>query len=130
MVKEKKIDLERARIAHGLRRLREDRNYSQEYVAEVLEKNDSSAYSRIEQGRTELKFDDAFKLAALYKVSMEQIFDPSLRNVDQESFSEQREKYNLTPKLNLSVTLDGTPETLKKQLDLLESVNNVLARQG
>lgn len=123
------MDIERSRIAQGLRRLREEHDYTQEYVAEVLGKNDSTAYSRLEQGKTELKFDDAFKLASLYKVSMEQIYDPSLRNMDKEAFSESRYAYEISNKVSMNVTLDGSADTLRKQIELLESVNSALSKK-
>jgi transcriptional regulator with XRE-family HTH domain len=124
------MDLERSRIAHGLRRLREQKNYSQEYVADRLGKKEATAYSRIEQGRTELKFDDAFKLASLYKVSMERIYDPELKESNVETWADSRAKYETVHKLNLQVTLDGSPETLQRQVELLQSVNQVLAAHG
>lgn len=77
-----------------------------------------------------MKFEDAFKLAALYKVPMEQIWDPSLRDRPTDHFSEAREKYSPASRLNLNITLDGTPETLKRQVELMESVNKILSQQS
>lgn len=120
------IDLDKSRIAHGLKQLRLEHNYTQEYVAEMMGKGDYTAYYRLESGRTELKFDDAFKLATLYNVSMEEIFDPALRESGS-VVSEAREKLKPANKLNLTVTLDGMESTLKQQIELLTKVNALLA---
>lgn len=121
------MEVGKSRIAYVLKRLREERNYSQEYVAEKLGKNDSTAYSRIEQGRTELKYEDALKLALLYKIPMESIYDPNYTEKDIDAFREERPHYFNQSKLNLSITLDGSLDTLHKQFELLKKVNELLA---
>lgn len=118
------MDVIKSRIAQGLKSLRLERNYTQEYVSEVLGKGDYSAYYRLESGKTELKFDDAAKLAALYKVPMERIYDPERKAVDR--VADPEEQYGKKNSLQLNITLDGREETLKKQVEILTKVNALL----
>lgn len=117
------MDLERSQIAAGLRRLREENDFTQEYVGEVLK---NKGYSKIEQGKYHLKFDEAYKLAQLYKVPMEHIMEPKLRDKFG-NFEEKRSSYGNRPELSMTVTLDGKDDTLKKQIELITKVNAVLA---
>ncbi len=119
------MDIFRSKIAEGLKSLRLQKNYSQEYISEKLGKTESSAYQRIESGRTELKFEDAFKLASIYSVPMEHIFDPEMR-MENYLFSKEREIYYSKSKIQITVTLDGSEKTLKHQIELLSNVNKAL----
>ncbi len=119
------MDLIKSRIAQGLKALRLEANYTQEYVADFLGKGDYSAYYRLEAGKTELKFDDAYKLSELYEVPMEYIYDPELRKT--KTFNEPRETYKTGNSIQMNVTLDGKEHTLKKQVELLTKVNALLA---
>lgn len=119
------IDIERSRIAQGLKALRLEHNYTQEYLADVLGKGDYSAYYRLESGKTELKFEDAFKLASLYSISMEEIYDPALRGSSR-IMSEARTQLQPASRMNVNVVLDGQEQTLQKQIDLLTKVNELL----
>jgi len=118
------MDLVKSRIAQGLKSLRLEANYTQEYIADVLGKGDYSAYYRLEAGKTELKFEDAFKLSQLYNVPMEQIYDPDLKK---NIVYEPREDYKPANSLQMNVVLDGKETTLKKQVELLTKVNALLA---
>lgn len=53
--------------AHKIKRLREERNYTQEYVAEALGIS-QNAYSRVESNQTHLTTDRLSKLAQLFEV--------------------------------------------------------------
>jgi len=124
------MDRTTARIAYILKSLRTKHNFSQEHVADVLGKSDYSGYQRLESGRTALGFDDAARLAELYKVPMEYIYDHEQYEEDHkkvEGWNEQREEYILTPKLQISVTLDGQESTLKKYIEMLTNVNNAMS---
>ena len=55
-----------------LKSLREDNDYTQEYVGEVLQKS-QQGYSHIENGRAELKIEDLIILSKLYGVSADYI---------------------------------------------------------
>jgi transcriptional regulator with XRE-family HTH domain len=61
-------------IGNNIRRLREKRNYSQEYVAQMLQVSQST-YSKIEMGRVRIDIDRLMKLASLLDVSPESLLD-------------------------------------------------------
>lgn len=66
-----------------LRALREDRDLSQQQVAEVINKS-QQGYSHIENGRAELKIEDLKTLCAFYEVSSDYLIgttdDPGTGN--------------------------------------------------
>ncbi|MBO5409089.1 MAG: helix-turn-helix transcriptional regulator [Clostridia bacterium] len=55
-----------------LRALREDHDYTQAYIGEVLNKS-QQGYNHIEAGRAELKIEDLAILCRLYNVSADYI---------------------------------------------------------
>lgn len=55
-----------------LRELREDRDYTQSRIGEVLGKS-QQGYNHIEAGRAELKIDDLIKLCQFYDLSADYI---------------------------------------------------------
>lgn len=124
------MDQLKSRIAAGLKKLRLEKDYTQEYLAHVLGKGDYTAYYRIESGKQDLKFDDAFKLAMLYKIPMEHIYDPELRDQPKsDEFLEAQAKYDPKKTLNISITLDGDEDSLLKQINLMKGINALLSSQ-
>ncbi len=55
-----------------LKNLREDHDYTQTYIGEVLQKS-QQGYNHIETGRAELKIEDLAILCKLYNVSSDYI---------------------------------------------------------
>ncbi len=55
-----------------LKNLREDSDYTQAYIGELLQKS-QQGYNHIETGRAELKIEDLAILCRLYKVSADYI---------------------------------------------------------
>lgn len=55
-----------------LKNLREDRDYTQAYIGELLQKS-QQGYNHIEAGRAELKIEDLVVLCKLYNVSADYI---------------------------------------------------------
>ena len=55
-----------------LRALREDHDYTQAYIGEILNKS-QQGYNHIEAGRAELKIEDLAILCRLYQVSADYI---------------------------------------------------------
>lgn len=122
------MDPFKVKIAEGLRNLRVKKNYSQEYVADRLGKNDYTGYQRIESGRTELKFEDAYKLAKLYKVPMEQIFNPEDDSFDSILVSEPpKEYYKKKNLVQITVNLDGSEDFLEQQIKMLRGMNKLVS---
>jgi transcriptional regulator with XRE-family HTH domain len=117
----------RQRIAENLKELRLEHNYSQEYLGEVLGKNDYTAYQRLEHGKAELKFADAYKLARLYKIPMEHIFDPELRKEDSLLVKDHPITYKKKNLVQITVNLDGSEDFLESQIELLRGMNKVIS---
>ncbi|WP_186757586.1 helix-turn-helix domain-containing protein [Echinicola salinicaeni] len=110
-------------IAENLRKYRVLRGFTQEYIADYLGKKDYTAYSRYEQGRSNLKMDDAIKLSELYEVEVQDLINGS-PGIKQKKEGEG----NLENNLSLMVTLDGSQETLEDQLKRLKKVNSLIER--
>lgn len=120
------MDLRKSAIAQGLKNLRLEKNYTQDFVASVLGKGDGSAVYRLENGKADLNLEDAARLAELYEVSIDEIYDPSKR-ISGAGVSDRPGIYLAKNKIQVSVTLDGTLLGLQKQIELLTKVNAILA---
>lgn len=59
-------------IHHNLKKLREFRNYSQEFMASELGKS-QNAYSQMENGKTKVKEEEIIKLAEILEVTPTQL---------------------------------------------------------
>ena len=121
------MDLRKSAIAQGLKNLRLEKNYTQDFVASVLGKGDGSAVYRLENGKADLNLEDAARLAELYEVTIDEIYDPSKRMGAATGFSDGQGIYMVKNKIQVSVTLDGTLLGLQKQIELLTKVNAILA---
>ncbi|CAM3800688.1 helix-turn-helix transcriptional regulator [Flavobacterium gelidilacus] len=62
----------------NLRKIRRDKNYSQEYIANLLNIS-LKAYSDIEQGKTILKYEMIIKLTSILNISPDNICKISLQ---------------------------------------------------
>jgi transcriptional regulator with XRE-family HTH domain len=114
----------KSNIAENLRKHRVLRGYTQEYIAEYLGKKDYTAYSRYEQGRSNLKMEDALKLADLYQVDVQELISVSPK-VNQ-SFENQKKSNGL---ISILVDLDGSSSTLENNIIRLKKINELIARQ-
>lgn len=113
----------KSHIAENLRKHRVLRGYTQEYIAEYLGKRDYTAYSRYEQGRSNLKMEDAIKLANLYEVDVQELISvsPSVP-----IFCDNTKKTNGL--LSILVDLDGSSLTLESNINKLKKINELLAK--
>jgi transcriptional regulator with XRE-family HTH domain len=111
-------------IAENLRKHRVLRGYTQEYIAEYLGKKDYTAYSRYEQGRSNLKMEDAIKLASLYEVDVQDLISvtPSI-NLPTEGLKKS------SSLISVLVDLDGSTVTLESNIARLKKINELLAKQ-
>jgi transcriptional regulator with XRE-family HTH domain len=115
------------RIGDNLRKLREARNYTQEYLADVLRKKNYSSYGKLESGHLRLSIEDAIILSDLYDISIEGLLNPGYKRKEADlSVSDDVQVYNRQV-VELMVKLDGTEVSLVKQIDLLKNINKVLA---
>lgn len=124
------MNQEKAKIAFQLKALRTKKNYTQKYIGELLDKNDYTAYQRIEHGKADLKYSDALKLAEIYGVRMEDLLNPeekrknAIIDLDRELYMKKQKN-----QVQLSVTLDGDEINLARQIELLKGVNGLLANK-
>lgn len=116
----------KSNIAENLRKHRVLRGYTQEYIAEYLGKKDYTAYSRYEQGRSNLKMEDAIRLAELYEVDVQELISavPSV-NINHD----YPKKINGNGQISVLVDLDGTKISLENNISRLKKINDLIARQ-
>jgi transcriptional regulator with XRE-family HTH domain len=140
MSEKKSIDPERERIkkaeeaynkrlAGKIRNLREQHNYSQEYLSEYLGKSDYSSYGKMENGRTRVSTYDLYKIASLYNIGIEELVSPSYvpKKEHNDEVREHQSPYMYRKNsLSVNIELDGTEDTLDKSLDLIKKVNELL----
>ncbi|AGA78243.1 helix-turn-helix domain-containing protein [Echinicola vietnamensis] len=109
-------------IAENLRKYRVLRGFTQEYIADYLGKKDYTAYSRYEQGRSNLKMDDAIKLSELYDVQIQELVNgsPSIKHKHVNGTSVQGNHFSVM------VSLDGSMDTLENQLKRLKRLNTLI----
>lgn len=113
----------KSHIAENLRKHRVLRGYTQEYIAEFLGKKDYTAYSRYEQGRSNLKMEDAIKLADLYEVDVQELISvsPSVNpHIDHGKKS--------SGLVSVLVDLDGSSEKLDSHIQRLKKINDLIAK--
>lgn len=114
----------KSNIAENLRKHRVLRGYTQEYIAEYLGKKDYTAYSRYEQGRSNLKMEDAIKLADLYQVDVQELISVSPKVND--SFENHKKANGL---ISILVDLDGSSSMLESNIIRLKKINELLAKK-
>jgi len=112
------------RIGRNLRQLREKKNYTQEFVGEVLGKS-YNAYGKTETGQVRLSLEEAAILSELYEISINELLNPTYEWKAKPPETEPR--YILKNTVEMLVKLDGNEGSLRKQIDLLYSINKVLA---
>lgn len=114
----------KSHIAENLRKHRVLRGYTQEYIAEYLGKKDYTAYSRYEQGRSNLKMEDAIKLADLYEVDVQELISkiPSVNHVQ----DSQKKQGGL---VSILVDLDGSSGKLESNIQRLKKINELISKQ-
>ncbi len=133
MANKKNLDPVRKMLCDNLRKLRLEHDYSMQHIAEAMGKTDYTGYQRLENGKTEIKFEDAFSLAKLYKVPMERIWNGKDQPIENQVTDISR-TYQLSPakasaSIFIQVQLDGTSEKLNEQIKLMKGINNLLKTQ-
>lgn len=106
-----------------LRKIRFDRGFSQENIAEEL-KVDSTTYGRYERGETPIKFEQVAQLADFYDMTLDQLYhysDPTfVKPPDADKIF----------KLLITVELDGVDKTLKTIIRKLTAINQTLSESS
>ena len=109
-------------LAQILKRIRLDRGFSQENVAEEIEV-DVTTYGRYEKGESQIKFEQVARLANFYGITIDNLY-----HYDETRPSLKAEKTKSEPKrqVTVMVTLDGLEGSLKSSIELLNKINNTL----
>ncbi|MBW3468913.1 helix-turn-helix domain-containing protein [Arthrospiribacter ruber] len=123
----------KSNIAENLRKHRVLRGYTQEYIAEYLGKKDYTAYSRYEQGRSNLKMEDAIKLSELYEVDVQELISVAPTVNHSYDFSKKangnHQNGNGNGHVSVLVDLDGSSSSLESNIIRLKKINELIARQ-
>jgi len=114
----------KSHIAENLRKHRVLRGYTQEYIAEFLGKKDYTAYSRYEQGRSNLKMEDAIKLAELYQVDVQELISVSPTISGASDHATTNGKH-----ISVLVELDGSNEKLENNIKRLKKINELMTKE-
>lgn len=116
-------------ISLNLKKIREEKNLTQEYLAECIGKDYTSGYATLEQGKKKLTFEDAVKISECLNIPLVKIMDPNYEKNHGETAEEDRLPYGSRKKstMQISVTLTGDYDDLQKQIRLLEKVNEILS---
>lgn len=119
----------KSHIAENLRKHRVLRGYTQEYIAEYLGKKDYTAYSRYEQGRSNLKMEDAIKLAELYEVDVQELISVAPSVNHSYDFSKKiNGNHQNSGQISVLVDLDGSSSNLESNISRLKKINELIAR--
>lgn len=105
-----------------LLKVRRDRKKSQEVIGELLGV-DKTTYGRYENGTVEIGFNQVVTLASYYKMTLDELYNygnPDFRVAEPKAVYQQRWGVPIT------VTLDGTDETLKMWLTRLSAMNSAI----
>lgn len=109
-------------IGEIMRKIRVNKNYSQEYVSETAG-IDYTTYSRYERGETAPKFETIVALSNLYKLTLDEFYhydDPTF------SVGEPKQSYLKKWTVPITIALDGTDETLEMWLIKLKAINGAI----
>lgn len=114
-------DILKEKLSEKLRILRNRHGFSQEYMAQVMGKNDHTAYQRIETGRTEIKLDDFVKLAKIFSVPLD-----DLLNLDELPVRAKVNDNKQVTEIPFTITLNGDLENFEKLVVVARQINLVL----
>ena len=107
-----------------MKKIRLDRELSQENIAEEL-KVDSSTIGRYESGERPIKFEQVATLAEFYGMTLDELYhygDPTFIKPSEIEIPTYQRKRNIV----VSIELDGTPITLNFWLEKLRKLNAAL----
>ena len=119
----KKIAGMRGEIGEIMRKLRVVKNISQEHIAEEVGV-DPASLSRYERGESQPKFETVLKLADLYKMTIDEFI-----NYGNPDFlvEDPKDVYRKKWSVPITITLDGTNETLDFWIKRLPEINRGLS---
>jgi transcriptional regulator with XRE-family HTH domain len=106
-------------LADTLKKLRFHADYNLNFVAKKIGIS-SRNYSRWEAGEVEIKLKDIIKIAGLYKITVDDILHYGEPGYNAEDPKATYQKKLSTP---VTVTLDGTTDTLKMWFERLTAIN-------
>lgn len=116
------------RFLSNLRRVRIEKDYTQEYMAESIAPKHATTYSKIERGVVRLELEDAIKICDYLGMTIHEMLDygePSRSN----DLAEPKAPYG-KQELNivhLSLAIDGRVRTLNRNIETLKKVHDALS---
>lgn len=102
-----------------LRRIRFDRKKSQLEVSEYLGV-DKTSYGRYENGTVEIRFEQVAQLAEFYNLSLDELYH---YGEHAQAIKEPKPTYEVKWSVPITVSLDGTDQTLEKWIKRLTAIN-------
>ena len=99
-----------------------DKKVSQITIAEKLGV-DKTSYGRYENGTVQIKFEQVAQLASFYKMTLDELYNYGNPDFKLE---EPRLSYQRKWTVPITVSLDGTAETLTMWINRLQSINAAL----
>lgn len=109
-------------IGENIKRFREIKNLSQEYLGEVLEMS-QSAFAKYEAGISKLRLDQAHALAAVFGVTIDDLMTDRYGMVNEPTSLYQPARRN---KASIILELDGTMRAEESAINLVRQISQTL----
>lgn len=111
-------------IGENIKRYREIKNLSQEYLGEVLEMT-QSAFAKYEAGISKLRLDQAHSLAALFGVTIDDLMTDRYGMVG-EGLPATSYQPSQRSKASIILELDGTMRAEESAINLVRQISQTL----
>ena len=112
----------------NLRRVRIDKDYTQEYMAESIAPKHATTYSKIERGVVRLELEDAIKICEYLGMSVQEMLDYGENSTSNKVMEEPQAPYGKQEPniVHLSLSIDGRVRTLNRNIETLKKVHEAI----